>query len=560
MEIAIFLGIVVGTLILAQILGIINEKKFEARLTDFYKKNYGKAPTKRYDGDQMDHVPGYFEAHKIESSIDDITWNDLELDDIFQRINYCNSASGEEYLYHLLRNPDGDEKQLKQMEEQIAYIDSNEGVRLRLQIFFSKIGKSSKYSIYEYLKFLEKLGKRSNIIHFLLLAFLIVSIIEMFFAFETGIIFLVCVIVFNIVTYFKDKNETDPYLKTFAYIMRLVSYADKFDFLQGTPFDEEIKTLNEDAKAMKPFLRGSSILMSPTRSQATGNPSDLIMDYIRIITHIDLIKFNQMYAEVSKNIDTIDRLNTVLGKIEAVISVSCFRASLNNGYCTPEFTDEKYFDITEGYHPLIEKPVANSFETSKGLLLTGSNASGKSTFLKTCAINAILAQSIHTCTAKAYKASNFSIYSSMALRDDLGGQDSYYIVEIKSLKRILDAAENSKRPILCFIDEVLRGTNTVERIAASTQILKQFSFMNVLCFAATHDVELNDMLKDFYDIYHFAGQVTDNDVHFDYLLHEGPATNRNAIKLLDIIGYDKKITEEAEKMAQNFINTGVWHN
>ena len=243
MEIAIFLGIVVGTLILAQILGIINEKKFEARLTDFYKKNYGKAPTKRYDGDQMDHVPGYFEAHKIESSIDDITWNDLELDDIFQRINYCNSASGEEYLYHLLRNPDGDEKQLKQMEEQIAYIDSNEGVRLRLQIFFSKIGKSSKYSIYEYLKFLEKLGKRSNIIHFLLLAFLIVSIIEMFFAFETGIIFLVCVIVFNIVTYFKDKNETDPYLKTFAYIMRLVSYADKFDFLQGTPFDEEIKIL-----------------------------------------------------------------------------------------------------------------------------------------------------------------------------------------------------------------------------------------------------------------------------------------------------------------------------
>ena len=84
--------------------------------------------------------------------------------------------------------------------------------------------------------------------------------------------------------------------------------------------------------------------------------------------------------------------------------------------------------------------------------------------------------------------------------------------------------------------------------------------MNVLCFAATHDVELNDMLKDFYDICHFAGQVTDNDVHFDYLLHEGPATNRNAIKLLDIIGYDKKITEEAEKMAQNFINTGVWHN
>lgn len=107
----------------------------------------------------------------------------------------------------------------------------------------------------------------------------------------------------------------------------------------------------------------------------------------------------------------------------------------------------------------------------QGVLLTGSNASGKSTFLKTVAVNGILAQTIHTCLADRYASCFYQMYTSMALRDDLQSQESYYIVEIKSLKRILDHV-GEEVPMICFVDEVLRGTNTVERIAASSQILK----------------------------------------------------------------------------------------
>ena len=146
----------------------------------------------------------------------------------------------------------------------------------------------------------------------------------------------------------------------------------------------------------------------------------------------------------------------------------------------------------------------------------------------------------------------------MALRDDLAGGDSYYIVEIKSLKRILDAANTGGNRIFCLIDEVLRGTNTIERIAASTQILKSLDHKNIQCFAATHDIELTELLKDSYDNYHFEGEVTDSDVHFSYMIKEGPATNRNAIKLLSIIGYDPKIVEDAQNMADAFTRTGTW--
>ena len=210
------------------------------------------------------------------------------------------------------------------------------------------------------------------------------------------------------------------------------------------------------------------------------------------------------------------------------------------------------------YHPLIDGAVANSIEAKSGVLLTGSNASGKSTFLKTCAINTILAQSVHTVLGSEYRAPFYRIYSSMALKDDISLGESYYIVEIKSIKRIIDASKTGGGKVLCFVDEVLRGTNTIERIAASTQILKSLAENGVQCFAATHDIELTSLLKDIYEIYHFEGDVTDNDVKFDYKLKDGPATTRNAIMLLKVLGYDENIVENAQKMADGFLQTGNW--
>ena len=196
--------------------------------------------------------------------------------------------------------------------------------------------------------------------------------------------------------------------------------------------------------------------------------------------------------------------------------------------------------------------------TERGVLLTGSNASGKSTFLKTTAINAILAQTVHTCLADRYSGGLYRIMSSMALRDDLAGGDSYYIVEIKSLKRILNYSADSGRPVLCFVDEVLRGTNTVERIAASTQILKSLAGKNVLCFAATHDIELTHLLEAYYNNYHFEEEIKEEDVVFNYRLKKGRATTRNAIRLLGVMGYEESIIEEAEKQAERFLKTGSW--
>ena len=191
------------------------------------------------------------------------------------------------------------------------------------------------------------------------------------------------------------------------------------------------------------------------------------------------------------------------------------------------------------------------------VLLTGSNASGKSTFLKTVAINQILSQTVYTALAKSFETTFFNVMSSMALKDDIIGGQSYYIVEIRSLKRIIERM-NEEVPLLVFIDEVLKGTNTLERIAASSRILLSLATSKSLCFAATHDIELTFILENYYKNYHFEEQVSENEVIFDYTLRDGRAVTRNAIKLLSILGYPDEIIESATQMAQNYLSTNEW--
>ena len=145
----------------------------------------------------------------------------------------------------------------------------------------------------------------------------------------------------------------------------------------------------------------------------------------------------------------------------------------------------------------------------------------------------------------------------MALRDDIFSKESYYIVEIKSLKRIMDMV-NEKVPVLCFVDEVLRGTNTLERIAASAEILSWLAGANAMCFAATHDIELTHILEEKYSNYHFQEYVKENEVLFDYRLYPGRAVSKNAIKLLRMLGYDEGMTAHAEARVKHFEESGSW--
>ena len=550
--------IIIAALILVffMLKGIYDKKKAKERIMQQLKKAWGAVPQETYLPEKFRSLQSYYEKVKKETTdVDSITWNDLAMDEIYMRMNHTVSSIGEEYLYAMLHQLSFDEAELAERERLISFFQNNETARYMVQEALYGIGKHQKIALYEYMSRMKDVKRESNLLHYICAGGMAVSLLLCFLMPQVGIVLTFGFVFFNLYRYMKRKQEIEPYYRVMISVIRLLNSC---EVLENAKI-EEIKAYTEQLTQMQKhfasFKKGFRLIASV---KPTGDLADMILDYVRMLFHVDLIKFNSMLATFDTYEKELERIYTVIGFLDSMLAVASFRTLCSN-YSIPVLvkTDKPFLNLKEVCHPLIERPVPNSIQTDKPVLLTGSNASGKSTFLKTVAINAILAQTVHTAIATQYEASYFRVASSMALQDNILTKESYYIVEIKSLKRILDSITDDI-PTLVFVDEVLRGTNTVERIAASSQVLYSLAKKNTLCFAATHDIELTHMLEDSYENYHFEEQVTDGMVTFDYKLHDGRAMSRNAIRLLGMIGYPKEIIAEAEEAARQFVETGEW--
>ena len=533
------------------------EKAKKKRFLENLDDEWGKAPQREYTYEEYETISHYYKSGKYKYEIDDITWNDLDMDSVFKAMNNTHSCLGAEVLYKMLRVPSFEQEVLEERNRLVNYMSGHKEQRKKLQVIFSMIGRTSRYAVTDYIGILDTIKSSSNRKHYLIAAMSSASIITMFFMPIVGIMLLLIIFTISAVTYYQEKAQVEPFLTSFAYVLRMLKASEliqKENIEELKEYCQELKELN---KRLNAFRKNSGVLMSMKRS---GNPMDAILDYVRMFFHVDLIKFNQMVSVLKREQETCKRMIELMGTIEASIAIASFRKFLPY-YSLPvlENSKEGYMELEEVYHPMLSQAVSNHISIQKGALITGSNASGKSTFLKTVAINAVLSQTIYTSVSKQYRAPFFRVYSSMSLRDNLAGNESYYMVEIKSLRRILEASKEGETPLLSFVDEVLRGTNTVERIAASSYILKELNQKHVLSFAATHDIELTYLLEQEYDNFHFTEEIKEGDILFSYKLYEGRTQSRNAIKLLELMGYDKNIVESATKCADNFLKTGQWH-
>lgn len=517
--------------------------------------NYGKTINLDEVMIKMKNVSSYFRNKNEKNIIDDITWNDLNMDDIFKKINNTQSTAGQEVLYDMLRTPVYSQAVLTKRDKVIEFFKKNEKERYDIQFILGKLGKSNELYITNCL-FNKEDNSRSNLLKFTLLSWIPAISLLLLFIHPMFLILTVGCVVLNI--FISQRNKVENYdANGFSYMISLVNAANKIKEKNIFEIDENIDSIDASLKKLKNIKRKSVGI----QEKSIMSDMDVFAEYANLIFLREIITYEKVKNTIIKNKKELKNVYEYVGTIDSLIAIASFRESLDF-YTKPclkisEKREDNNIEFKDIYHPLVKEPVLNNGSFSKGVLITGSNASGKSTFIKTIAINAIMAQTIYTCFAKEYKTSYFNIYTSMALRDDIHSSESYYIVEIKSLKRILDQVQNNI-PCLCFVDEILRGTNTVERIASSCEVLKNIGNENTLCFAATHDVELTYMLDDIFENYHFEETITDNDIKFDYKIHRGRAQTRNAIKLLEFMGYDKKLVENANYRAKNFLETGKW--
>lgn len=224
--------------------------------------------------------------------------------------------------------------------------------------------------------------------------------------------------------------------------------------------------------------------------------------------------------------------------LEAFMSLALFKAHHPN-YQFPTIGNQITFQSLG--HPLMDqkKMVTNdvSLANQPFMILTGSNMSGKSTFLRSLGTNYLLFSLGAPIYAKKATLIPLPLFVSMRQTDSLSDSESYFYAEIKRLKSIKDAL--SVRPHFILLDEILRGTNSDDKTNGAIGLLEQLSQLEVFGVMATHDLEVCDMANKhphFYKNYCFESQIIDDDLYFDYQLHPGICKNRSATFLMKKMG------------------------
>lgn len=516
--------------------------------------------TKLYMGElwgmesDREYAAGEFEKIKRDAAflnggeaftVDDITWNDLEMDRVFAAVNHTLTGAGDAHLYNMLRMARGaNEKSAAK----VGWMQDNPTKRERLAEALYACGRVDMVNIE--LLFKENTFKRSSqIVAILLCGGLVLSIALLAMGIYPAVLAIVALIFINIIYSFRMEKKQSEYVNTLGYMIAVAKCAAAAVDICGDVPGVDIDGVRKD------LVRTAAVRSTSAVSLFYNSDSFLMM--LNKLFVLEAISFTQVMVKVKQVADELMALYRFVGMLDAAYASASYRESLGE-YCRPELFEapKPYICFSGMYHPLIKNAVTNDFEVKRDVLITGSNATGKSTFLKAVAINAILAQAMDTCAAKSWRSSYLSVYTSMVLRDNIFTEESYFVTEVKAVKRMLEA--KPPYPRLCVIDEILRGTNTGERIAAASGVLLKLAEDGCLCMAATHDLELAFMMDDIYENLHFTEQLSEGGISFDYKLRLGKSASRNAIKLLGIMGFDKRLVEDAEARFEKFSATGEW--
>lgn len=233
-----------------------------------------------------------------------------------------------------------------------------------------------------------------------------------------------------------------------------------------------------------------------------------------------------------------------IGELEALTSLATVGVIHQCCWGELQLSEDVSLSVEEAYHPLInqQEVVSNTASLDSGItIITGSNMSGKTTFLRTLAINlALLYMGAPVC-AKSFKSSYMKIFTSMRVTDDVAHGISTFYAEILRIKTMSEYKNNENKPMLCLIDEIFKGTNSADRIVGAKGVITGLSDKDTMVVVSTHDFELCSLTnEDGSQVtnHHFEEYYEDDQLRFDYKIKEGRCTTTNARAILKMAGFD----------------------
>lgn len=498
-------------------------------------------------------IAGYLETED-ENYIAGNTASDLDLNNLFEYLDRTSSKPGQQYFYRKLHQPGTSEKHARSLERNIATANKNPDLRQQAQLKLSSLNNRNAYNLpLLFGKPQQPIFGRWLNAYILTAPWLTIALImSLFFMLNQFSFVLVFVlIVANVTIHYLNKFKMLGYTHSLPQLLILFNVS---KWLADNKLTDSEVDINESlAKVAK--LKDSLSFIN-VQNQVDADPTNiayLFTEWIKMFLAIEPLVFIYSISRVNKYLDNIKTLFEETAKVDMAISIQSVRDGAVQ-YCIPQFSPmSNHITIKDLYHPLVEHCVSNtiSIDNKQGILITGSNMSGKTTFIRSVAINALCAQTINTCFAAEYAAPPLNILTSININDDLDESKSYFQAEALSVKQIIDQVVSSK-PInsLVIIDEIFRGTNTIERIAAAKAVLSYLVEHNSFAFVSTHDLELAELLGADYKVFSFEERIGNDRLIFDYKIKEGLLKNKNGIAILKSLSYPESVINDANNVGK----------
>ena len=532
------------TLLIFIFIHYLNKRK-SGKQIDQIRAAWGNSKTELFN---FDGIRNYSEEVRgnnfhllTEQTIDDIDFYGL-----FKFIDRTTSKVGQQFLFRKVIEPTNHKTDSSQ--SLIELFSSDKKLREEIQLELLKLNETDAYHIPLLLK--DNLLQKPKWFKLLSIdIIIIICLIILSFKYPVFIIFLIIPFALNMFLHYWNKSNAFQFVRSIPQLNLLIKVSKSISQRNEVFHD---KFVEESISNLKRFQRKSSIINFDNGGGVQSELNQIgtyLLELIKAFFLVEVFTLFKVIKELESKRSSIITLFDYVGNIDSSISIASLRAG-NLKTCQPVFSRAgKKVSVKKMYHPLIENCIENDLSISdKSILITGSNMSGKSTFLRTFTINSILAQTIFTCFAEEFISPILKQYSSIRIDDNLFQGKSYYLQEVYTMASLI-AEVKSPNQNLFILDEVFKGTNTIERISAAKAILSYLNHNNNIVIISTHDIELSEMLESEYDLYHFTETIEDGELYFDHKIKCGQLKTRNAIKLLELANYPTDIISEARQIS-----------
>lgn len=475
-------------------------------------------------------------------SVDDGTWKDLEFERLFSSVDSTLTRLGSQCLYHKLRIYRDDPDELANDYAAYQVLRRDTALREQLQLSLWPLRSDEALTCEILFGKLPANPRSTGLVLLMSVASLLVFAAIILSPGPALAWLLGGIVLCNLVVMAFLRHDIHETFLTTAGLGRMLSAAARLARVDATaPISQPARL---DAILSKTQdLRGSFRWFLADRSNDLVASFYFWLDLLFLVDHVAAVL---VARNLRRHRDKLAKVFLLVGSLDADIAIASWLQRIPS-HCRPTNTTEKSIELIDGFHPLLAAPVANSLALrGQSALVVGTNMAGKTTFIKMVGANIILGRTLGVCFAATAVVPRSNVMALIRAEHSIESGKSLFFAELERILSFVHRAERDGR-VVFLIDELFRGTNTLERVAAGKAVLDSLG-AKAQVLVTTHDIELQRLLGPSFLTFHFVEDPELPEI-FDYRLHPGISTTKNAIKLLEKVGFPLAIVREAQRLA-----------